>query len=103
MKAPDLSRAGAPGSLVAVLVALVAAGLLAGCNAKLPEPDSPGAKLYASRCDGCHRIYAPGAMTAEMWKFQVERMQGEIVRHGLPPLTNQERDLVLDYLKRHSS
>ncbi len=93
MKAFDLARALALG--------LLAAGL-AGCNAKLPEPDSPGAKLYASRCDGCHRIYAPGAMTYEMWKFQVERMQGEIVRHGLPPLSTEERDLVLDYLKRHS-
>jgi len=29
-------------------------------------------------------------------------MQSEIVRHGLPPLTPDERDLLLDYLKRHS-
>ena len=93
MKPFDLTRALALG--------LLAAGL-AACNAKLPEPDSPAAQLYANRCDGCHRIYAPGAMTYEMWKFQVERMQGEIVRHGLPPLTTEERDLVLGYLKRHS-
>jgi cytochrome c5 len=75
---------------------------MTACNAKLPEPDSPGAKLYAERCDTCHRIYAPGSLTSEMWKFQVERMQGDIVRHGLPPLTAQERDIVLDYLQRHS-
>jgi hypothetical protein len=75
---------------------------LAACNARLPEPDSAGAKLYAERCDTCHRIYAPGSLTFEMWKVQVERMQGDIVRQGLPPLTVQERDLVLDYLKRHS-
>jgi hypothetical protein len=37
-----------------------------------------------------------------MWKVQVERMQGDMVRQGLPPLTPQERDLVLDYLKRYS-
>lgn len=74
------------------------------CNAKLPEPDSPGAKLYASRCSsGCHRLFAPGSLTYEMWKLQVERMRGELVRHNLPPLSLKERDLLLDYLRRHSS
>jgi hypothetical protein len=38
-----------------------------------------------------------------MWKLQVERMQGELVRHKLPPLSTKERDLLLDYLRRHSS
>ena len=39
----------------------LALGLLAaGCDARLPEPDSPGARLYAARCTGCHRLYAPG-------------------------------------------
>ena len=77
---------------------------VAACSAKLPEPESPGAKLYASRCSsGCHRVYAPGSMTYEMWKVQVGRMQGELVRHGIPPLTEEEREIVLDYLKRHSS
>jgi hypothetical protein len=77
---------------------------LAACNAKLPEPDSPGAQLYARRCSsGCHRLFAPGSLTYEMWKLQVERMQGEFVRRGLPPLSPEERALLLDYLKRHSS
>jgi hypothetical protein len=74
------------------------------CNAKLPEPDSPGAKLYASRCSsGCHRLYAPGSLTYEMWKLQVDRMQGEFVRRNLPPLSPKERELLLEYLRRHSS
>ena len=74
----------------------------AGCDARLPEPDSPGARLYAARCNGCHRVYAPATLKFEMWKFQVERMQGEVVRRGLPPLSHEERDLLLDYLKKHS-
>ena len=84
-----------------VLLAQAVLGL-AACDAKLPEPESPGARLYAARCDGCHRIYAPTLMKYEMWKIQVERMQGDLVRKGLPPLTREERALVLDYLKRHS-
>lgn len=81
---------------------MLAAIWVAGCNAKLPEPESAGAKLYAARCNTCHRVFAPGTLKFAMWKVQVERMQSEIVRHGLPPLTPDERDLLLDYLKRHS-
>lgn len=73
-----------------------------GCNARLPEPESDGAKLYAARCDTCHRLYAPGILKFEMWKIQVERMQGEIVRRGLTPLSEAERATLLDYLQRHS-
>ncbi len=76
--------------------------LLASCNAPLPEPESAGAKVYASRCNTCHRLYAPSALTYEMWKMKVALMQGEMVRRGLPPLTRDERELLLDYLRRHS-
>jgi len=37
-----------------------------------------------------------------MWKVQVQRMQGELIRRGLPPLTPEEKATVLDYLQRHS-
>ena len=75
---------------------------IVGCSPKLPDPESAGAKLYAARCNSCHRVFAPGSLKFEMWKVQVERMQGEIVRHGLPPLTPAERDMLLEYLKRYS-
>jgi cytochrome c5 len=85
----------------AFLTIAVALGVI-GCSPKLPEPESAGAKLYAARCNTCHRVFAPGSLKFEMWKFQVERMQGEMVRHGLPPLTADERNVLLDYLKRNS-
>ena len=75
---------------------------LVACNASLPEPESTGAKLYANRCSGCHRLYAPGSMKEEMWKLNVQRMQGELVRRGLPPLEREEREILLAYLGRHS-
>lgn len=75
---------------------------LTACSPTLPEPESAGAKLYAARCNTCHRAFAPGSLKFEMWKVQVERMQGEIVRRGLPPLTADERNVLLDYLKRYS-
>ncbi len=85
------------------MLLLAAVAWESGCSAKLPEPGSEGARMYASRCNGCHRVYAPGSMKYEMWKFQVERMQGEMVRRGVPPLTDAERAIVLDYLRRHSA
>jgi len=82
---------------------ILAAVLLSSCDARLPEPESPGAKLYAQRCSsGCHRLYAPSVMKFEMWKVTVERMQGELARRGVPVLTRDEERLLLDYLAHHS-
>jgi hypothetical protein len=82
--------------LIATLIQCMA------CNPKLPEPQSEGARLYFGRCSTCHRLYAPQSMTYDMWKMQVERMQAEIARRGLPPLTPTEQTVMLEYLKRHS-
>lgn len=74
-----------------------------GCTTEVPEPETRAAQLYVSRCNGCHRVFLPGTLTAAMWDVQVERMQREMVRRGLPPLTKDERETVLAYLHRHSS
>ncbi|MDX2167151.1 MAG: hypothetical protein SF182_08815 [Deltaproteobacteria bacterium] len=85
-------------------VLLVALALAASaCDARLPEPDSPGARLYAARCGGCHRLYAPGSMTGEMWKVTVARMQGELARRGVPTLNADEQATLLAYLDQHST
>ena len=73
-----------------------------GCDARLPDPESPGAVLYAERCRGCHRLYAPGLLKPEMWKVMIDRMQGELVRRGFPPLTPDERTIMMAYLEKHS-
>lgn len=86
--------------LLLLLNALLLA--LAGCSVKLPDPHSEGARLYAHRCNNCHRLYAPHSMTYAMWKIQVDRMQGEMARRGVPPLSSKEYAIILAYLKRHS-
>lgn len=84
-------------------VAVAIAVLAAGCDARLPDPESQGARLYAARCTGCHRLYAPEVLTSEMWKITVVRMQGELARRGLPPLSSDDQAVLLDYLDRHST
>jgi len=76
--------------------------VLAGCQKPLPEAASPAGQLYAARCGSCHRAFQPGTLKYAMWVVQVDRKQSVIARAGLPPLTEQERTMVLDYLKRHS-
>jgi hypothetical protein len=74
-----------------------------GCNASLPEPESPAAQLYRQRCATCHRVYAPQVLTAEMWTFMVNRMEQEMLRRGVPPLRADEKQTILDYLQKYSS
>jgi hypothetical protein len=77
--------------------------LLHGCDAKLPEPDTPGAKLYTERCSsGCHRIYAPSSMKYEMWKVVMERMKRQHPAKGFPPLTPAQEQMLFDYLRKHA-
>ena len=86
---------------------LVALGLclarLAGCSTSLPDAESAGAQVYQVRCATCNRLYEPGSMTAAMWEMQLDRMQQDMVRRGVNPLTAQERHLVMTYLRSHSS
>jgi len=90
-------------SVLALVLAALLGAAASGCDARLPDPESPGAKLYAGRCNGCHRLYAPGLLKYEMWKLTVNRMQGEMARRGAAPLNGDEQELLLGYLEKHSA
>jgi len=84
-------------------LATLAAALAVGCGGPaLPDRDAPGAVVMRQRCGGCHRLYAPGSMTAEMWKVQVERMRGQFAQRGLPWLSAGDERALLDYLTAHA-
>jgi len=85
-----------------LIAAMSVAAAVPACSPDLPEPASTGAKLYEDRCTGCHRLYHPGSMKADMWRTQVERMQGEMARRGVRPLSRAEMDVLLDYLRRNA-
>ena len=87
----------APGVLVVGLAVAVA-----GCGGSLPDPESPGARVLATRCGGCHRVYAPGSMTAEMWRFQLGRMRALFTDRGIPWLAPDDERALLDYLTVHA-
>ncbi len=76
--------------------------MAAGCGPSLPDPESPGARVLAARCGGCHRVYAPGSMTAEMWRVQMERMRALFAQRGIPWLSPADEQAVRDYLTAHA-
>ena len=85
------------------LAVLALAGMIVACSTPLPESDSQEAKLYQQKCSGCHRLYAPRVLTAEMWSFMVARMEKEFRCRGVPPLTEEEKRAILSYLRLHST
>lgn len=92
--------------LTGVLVALASIGIgsaIVGCKpASLPEAGSPGAQTYVNRCGQCHAPYNPHEMTASMWDTQVTMMEVKIHDAGMQPLSSDERETILEYLKRNS-
>jgi hypothetical protein len=89
--------------VVFALAGIVFVFAIVGCKpASLPEAGSPGAQTYVNRCGGCHVPYNPHELTASMWDMQVTMMDIKIHDAGMQPLTSDERETILEYLKRNS-
>jgi hypothetical protein len=84
------------------ILTLALAMLVAACSVELPDPDSPGARVLAARCGGCHRLHPPGVMTFPMWELQLGRMQGLFAQRGIPWLSPPEEEALLAYLRAHA-
>ena len=85
-----------------VILSAVLAAVLAGCSVELPDPDSPGARVLATRCGGCHRLYAPGTMTLAMWDLQLDRMRRLYAQRGIAWLSPEEEATLRTYLATHA-
>jgi len=58
-----------------------------------------GEQLFKARCtEMCHQTPGAGHLSAGQWKAVMDTMQTRIRQFGLPPLTEEEYQLVLDYL-----
>ena len=58
-------------------LAVAAVAALACASAPLPpaSPETEGGRaLYAGKCHGCHRLYAPARVTPEKWPALMEKM-----------------------------
>ena len=87
--------------LAAGLACILVVGT-AGCGSSLPDPESPGARVMAARCGGCHRVYAPQSMTIEMWRYQLGRMHALFAERGIPWLAPDDERALQEYLVAHA-
>ncbi|MFQ5585827.1 MAG: hypothetical protein ACE5GF_03275 [Thermodesulfobacteriota bacterium] len=77
--------------------------LIGGCEQGLPEVNSPEGILYAAKCGGCHLAPQPQKHTFKTWKRLIPAMEERVKATGArAPLTEEEKNTILDYLKKHS-
>jgi mono/diheme cytochrome c family protein len=65
------------------------------CASALPPatPETEGGReLYAGKCHGCHRLYAPSRVAPEKWPALMEKMAAKA------KLTPQEENDILAYV-----
>jgi hypothetical protein len=70
--------------------------------ADVPEPASPGARLFVRYCAACHALPRPSLHTAPEWPAVVERMRGNMMALGRPVPADAEAHAIADYLGRHA-
>ena len=76
-----------------------------GCgNNPTPVPDinSPGAKLYVNKCGTCHSLPHPKRLYYSQWKHIVKVMEKRMEQRGMLPITEREKNVILEYLKNHA-
>ncbi len=78
-------------------------GLFWGCSMTqtVPEPESPGAKLYLKKCTQCHGLPGPKRHTAEQWDHLLVMMESFMGEKGLA-FPVEEKKLIRDYLHRNA-
>ncbi|MCP3678225.1 MAG: hypothetical protein GY721_11750 [Deltaproteobacteria bacterium] len=77
--------------------------LMGGCEQGLPETISPAGVLYREKCGLCHPAPLPQKYTFKVWKRITPAMEERVRKTGLrAPLTAEEMEILLNYLKKHS-
>jgi len=90
---------------IAFLLLAILLSPLLGCRPKptpLPEPDTPGGKLYRARCSVCHSLPHPKRMRYAQWEHMLSVMDKRMEHRKMKPLSEEERRAILEYLKRNA-
>lgn len=59
---------------------------------------SAGEQAYQKHCANCHMLPRPDAFEGQAWVPVIERMMGYHAAKALPPITSEDKALIMDYL-----
>ena len=79
--------------------------ILSFCSRKLtpiPDMESPEAKVYITRCSGCHALPHPSRLDMVRWRKIIKVMKIRMQERGYPPMTEDEEKMILEYLRKYS-
>ena len=58
--------------------------------------------LFEGRCQMCHQLPEPGMLRPKQWRLILGTMQQRMQQAGVPPLTEEETEIVLEYIAEQS-
>ena len=58
--------------------------------------------LFEGRCQMCHQLPEPGMLRPNQWRLILTTMQQRMQQAGVPPLTEEETEMVLEYIAEQS-
>jgi hypothetical protein len=62
------------------------------------EREAWAKSLFEGRCKMCHQLPEPGMLKPAQWKLLLNVMQQRMQQAGVPPLTEDETERLLEYL-----
>ena len=62
------------------------------------ERSADSKSLFEGRCQMCHQLPEPSMLNPNQWKLILGTMQQRMQQAGVPPLTEEETKMVLEYI-----
>ena len=59
--------------------------------------------LFEGRCQMCHQLPEPSMLRPKQWRLILTTMQQRMQQAGVPPLTEEETEMILEYIAAQSS
>ncbi|MZG30863.1 MAG: cytochrome c [Nitrospinae bacterium] len=89
---------------IGLLLIVFASLFLGGCagTQTIPDPESPGARLFQERCTMCHGLPAPTRHNPEQWDHLLVMMEGFMQERNID-FPVQEKKLIRDYLHKNAN
>lgn len=58
--------------------------------------------LFEGRCQMCHQLPEPSMLRPKQWRLILGTMQQRMQQAGVPPLTEEETEMILEYIAEQS-